>query len=205
MKNLKFVQFDNPEERFNRTVSILIIITMTFLIFYFVSLSWFGESDYEGGVITVGNIAVSVSTDLNFSGIYLEPNKTYSKQTTIIGSSAVDNENTNDAYIKVKLVTNPKVNGENIITPVYNTSNWVYDGSEWYYYIGFINKTTSATFNTALKVNNNLTNELQNQELDITLTVYAIQRDFEAHKTDNDWKNAPTAWKTAIAAYDTTN
>lgn len=205
MKNEHFVQYNSPEERFNRTVSVLIIMTMAFMIFYFVSLSWFGESDFEEGVLIVGNISLSVDTDLDFTGIYLEPGKTYTKDTVIIGNDNSEDLNTNDAYIRVKLETNVKVDGNNIIVPIYDEDDWIYDGAAWYYYIGFINNTTSATFNTALQVIADLGNDLQNTQVEIALTVSAIQRDYQAHLTDDDWKNSPAAWKTAIATYDTTN
>ncbi len=102
---MKYVRYNDPEVRFNRTVSILIILMLVFIIFYFITFSWFGESDEEHGIITVGNIAVSVTSDLDFTGVYLEPNTMYERTTTIIGSSTAGDENTSDAYIRVKIVT----------------------------------------------------------------------------------------------------
>lgn len=203
MKDFKYASsFSQSEDRFYKAVSILIIAILTFLIFYFVSLSWFGESKTGSGVITTGKIAISVTTDLNFNGIFLEPNKTYSKSTTIIGSNEPGNENTNDAYIRVKFETNIKINNQNIIIPIYDSQKWILGEDGWYYYIGIVNKTTSATFNTALQVRSDLSNQHQNQTVIITLTVSAIQREFEAYKNDPDWSTAPTAWKNAIQIYD---
>lgn len=206
MQNLKFESYkQTPQERFNRSVSVLIITTLVFLILYLVTFSWFGEVDYGDQVVTVGNISVAVTTDLDFTGTYLEPNKIYNKSTTITGSTQSGDENTNDAYIKVKLETSITIDGNPIITPIYNETNWVYDGSEWYYYIGYINTTTPAVFNTQLQVSNELGNDLQGQSLTLTLTVSALQRDYEAYNYDTEWSSAPAAWLTAIATYDVTN
>ena len=185
-----------PQQRFNHAVSVLIILVMFLLLFYFITFSWYGGVDTEDKVITVGNISVAVTTDLDFSGIYLEPYKQYSKQTTIIGSSQAGDVNTNDAYIRVKFETT-QINGENIIIPIYNASNWVYDsGTGWYYYIGIINQSTSATFNSALQVTTNLENQHQGTVVDITLTVDALQKEYNAYVTT--WADAPSSWVTAI-------
>lgn len=206
MRGIKFESYkQTPQERFNRAVSTLIVGTLIFLILYLVTYSWFGETDYGDQVVTVGNISVAVTTDLDFTGIQLEPNKIYNKSTTIVGSTEVGDENTNDAYLKVKLETDVTVNGENIILPIYNDSEWIYDGSEWYYYVGYVNTTTPAVFNTQLQVNNDLTNENQGQSITLTLTVYALQREYQAYNYDTEWSSAPAAWLTAIAPYDVTN
>lgn len=187
------------EERFNRVVSLLIIITLCFLIFYFVTYSWFGSSDEASRVITIGNISIVVNTDLDFSGVYLEPDKVYNKSTTITGSNTADG-NTNDAFIKAKLESDLRINGENIILPIYDTNKWIYDGSEWYYYVGYINSTTTATFNSALQVTNLLTNNEKNQNIQLTLTIYSVQKDYQAYTADPDWTIAPQAWKDAVSA-----
>ena len=197
--------------RFNKIVSLLIVIILSFLIFYFVTYSWFGESEVGSKVVVVGDVKLNVESDLDFSGIILEPNKVYeNKQTTITCK-----ENTDEAYIKVKLETDYKVNGKHVITPVLFVSDemqsqgkqsWYYsEGDDCYYYVGYISPTITAKFNTALKVTNEINNIDKSKPVTITLTVYAIQRHFKAYEFDSNWAYAPTEWKTEIAAFDIEN
>ncbi len=197
--------------RFNKIVSLLIIIVLSFLIFYFVTYSWFGESEKGNKVIVVGQIKLDVKTNLKFPSDTLEPNKLYENMETIIGCV----KDTDQAYIKVKFETDYKINDNYIIKPVLYVSeefeadgkqNWIYsEVDDCYYYVGFISPDNSATFNTGFVVTNDINNVDKSKPVNIKLTVYAIQRHFKAYETEPNWAGAPQEWKTEIAAFDITN
>lgn len=208
MKDAKFITTDS--ERFHRTVSISIIIIIVFLILYSVTLAWFGERDENNSVLIVGNVALYVTTDINFVGQPLEPNKLFNKTTSIKGNSNANDLNNVDAYIRAKIDTNIKDSANNsIIKPEFtiaNQNNWIYNQEDnWYYFVGYINTEVEATFNNYLRVSNDLVNLHAGEQIRVTLTIHAIQRQYQAYLSEPTWSTAPLAWKTAIAPFDITN
>ena len=197
--------------RFNKIVSLLIIIVLCFLIFYFVTYSWFGESEHGPKVTVIGQIKLDVKTKLEFPDDVLEPNKIYENMETTIGCV----NNTDEAYIKVKFETDYKINNNYVIKPVLYVSsefeaegkqNWIYsEADDCYYYVGYIKPNNPATFNTGYVVTNDINNVDKNKPVNISITVYAIQRHFKAYEDEPNWVGAPDEWKTEIAAYDITN
>jgi hypothetical protein len=208
MKDAKFTTAQN--ERFHRAVSISIIIIIMFLILYSVSLAWFGQRDENDSVLIVGNVALYVTTDINLANEPLEPNKLFTKTTKIKGNTNESNPNNIDAYIRAKIDTDIKDSvGKSIIIPEFtiaNSANWVYNAEDnWYYYIGYINTETEATFNNFLRVSNDLVNLHAGEQIRITLTIHAIQREYQAYLGDPSWATAPQAWIDAIAPFDIVN
>lgn len=203
--------YNRMGSRFNKIVSLLIIIVLSFLIFYFVTYSWFGESEYGPKVTVIGKIKLEVETNLEFPDKVLEPNKLYDNMATTIGCE----NNTDEAYIKVKFETDYKINNDYIIKPVLFVSdefeaegkqNWIYSATDdCYYYVGYISTSSTATFNTGFVVTNDINNVDKSKPVNIKLTVYAIQRHFKAYESEPNWVGAPDEWKTEIAAYDITN
>lgn len=196
---------------FEKAISVVLIFFIVFLIFYIVTLSWFGNEDYADNIITVGEVNIQVTTTPSLenyfsnvsSPIYLVPDAEYALVTTIRSvannPAGAPNAQVGNAYIRAKIETTPTVNGEHIVYPVVNTSLWVVDdNNEWYYYKGFINNdiATTATFTTALKVIQELPNNLQGQSVNIKLTVHSIQRQYEVYIGDTKWSNIPAEWLT---------
>lgn len=197
--------------RFNKIVSLLIIIVLCFLIFYFVTYSWFGESEVGPKVTVIGEVKLDVTTNLEFPDNVLEPNKIYDNMATTIGCV----NNTDEAYIKVKFETDYKINNNYVIKPVLYISeefeaegkqNWIYSEiDDCYYYVGYIKPDLKAIFNTGYVVTNDINNVDKSKPVNIKLTVYAIQRHFKAYETEPNWAGAPEEWKTEIAEFDITN
>lgn len=194
--------------KFNKVISLLIIIILCFLIFYFVTSAWFGESETAKKVLIIGEVKLEVNADLTFDEEYLQPDKIYDNMPTTIKCK----NNTDEAYIKVKLETNYKVKEHNVVFPVLYVSpedeaeskqTWIYsEQDECYYYVGYISDTKIATFNTGIYVTNDINNIDKNQPIEITITVYAIQRYYKAYSFASEWTFAPNAWKEAIKPYD---
>ena len=204
--------YDNKSRsRVNKIISLLTIVVLSFLIFYFVTYSWFGEEETGSKVMVVGDIKLNVQTNLEFPSKLLEPNQVYDNMLTTITCE----EGTDEAYIKVKVETNVQVNGHHVVSPVLYVTDemtalgkqsWYYsEDDDCYYYVGFVSPTVSATFNTGFVVSNDITNAERNKAVKITITVYAIQRYFKAYESDPDWAQAPSEWKTEIEAYDIVN
>ena len=76
--------YNHLGNRFNKVVSLLIIVVLCFLIFYFVTSAWFGESEVATKVYIVGDIDLEVETTLEFPKDLLEPNKFYDNMPTTI-------------------------------------------------------------------------------------------------------------------------
>lgn len=201
--------YDHLGNRFNKIVSLLIIVVLCFLIFYFVTSAWFGESEVATKVYVVGDIELEVETTLEFPVDYLEPNKIYDNMPTTITCAP----NTDDAYIKVKLETDHQVAGHHVMFPVLYVTpeheangeqSWIYsDKDDCYYYVGYISPETTATFNTGIVITNDINNIDKSKPVNITLTVYAIQRYYTAYAYEESWaNNAPDAWREAIKQYD---
>ncbi len=202
-------EYGHLNSRFNKMISLLIIAVLCFLIFYFVTSAWFGESEYSTKVFIVGEIDLEVTTDLQIPTGILEPNKIYSDMPTTIKCA----EDTDQAYIKVKLTTDYQIEDYHIVKPVLYVStedeaegkqSWVYSSTDdCYYYVGYVSPEETATFNTGLVVTNNINNVDKNQPVKISITVYAIQRYYSAYNDHTEWKdNAPQEWKDRIKEYD---
>ncbi len=206
--------------RFNKIVSLLIIIVLSFLIFYFVTYSWFGESEVGSKVVVIGDIELVVETELAFPNDLLEPNKIYENMPTTITCA----EGTDEAFIKVKLETDYKVKSKNadgelvdthVIKPVLFVSDemtaqgkqsWYHSEiDDYYYYVGYIGPDIVATFNTGMVVTNDINNIDRNQPVNIKITICAIQRHFKSYEFEPEWAYAPAEWKTEIAQYDVVN
>ena len=56
--------------KFNKVISLLIIIILCFLIFYFVTSAWFGESETAKKVLIIGEVKLEVNADLTFDEEY---------------------------------------------------------------------------------------------------------------------------------------
>lgn len=212
--------YNHLGSRFNKIVSLLIIVVLCFLIFYFVTSAWFGESEVASKVMVVGDIELVVETKLEFPKDLLEPNKHYDNMPTTITCV----EGTDDAYIKVKLVTDYDINIEkdyiidgyeidpHVIYPVLNLEpyheaegelSWIYcEEDDCYYYVGYVAPGKTVTFNTGIVVSNQINNVDKSKPVNITLTVYAVQRYYSAYTSENGWEFAPEEWKAAIADYD---
>ena len=68
---------------------------------------------------------------------------------------------------------------------------WLFDG-EYYYYLGIVDKTV-VKFNDGYKIDNKLTNEIANQDVELEFTVEAIQRQYGAH--EELWEESPDLFK----------
>ena len=194
--------------KFNKMTSLLIIAVLCFLIFYFITSAWFGESEHAPKVFIVGDIDIEVETTLNIPGEILEPNKMYTGMPTTIKCAA----DTDEAYIKVKLTTDYQVDNYHVVKPLLYIKNedqangkqsWIYSSTDdCYYYVEFISPSEVATFNTGIIVTNGIDNVDKNQEVKMTLTVYAIQRYYSAYKSHEQWEGAPAEWLERIKPYD---
>lgn len=202
-------EYNNLGKRFNKMTSLLIIAVLCFLIFYFITSAWFGESEVATKVIVVGDISLEVETKLTVPDDILEPNKMYNDMPTTIKCA----QDTDQAYIKVKLTTDYQVAGYHVIKPLLFVSDednangkqsWIYSEiDDCYYYVGYASPEQTITFNTGIIVTNNINNIDKNQDVKFTLTVYAIQRYYSAYKDHDDWKNsAPQEWLERIVDYD---
>lgn len=202
-------EYNSLGKRFNKMTSLLIIAVLCFLIFYFITSAWFGESEVGTKVFIVGDISLDVQTTLAVPGDILEPNKMYNDMPTTIKCA----ENTDEAYIKVKLTTDYQVDNYHVVEPLLHITaeheangkqSWIYSSADdCYYYVGYISPDVTATFNTGIVVTNGIDNIDKNQPVKFTLTVYAIQRYYEAYKTHEDWADyAPDEWVQRIADYD---
>ena len=194
--------------RFNKMTSLLIIAVLCFLIFYFITSAWFGESEYAPKVFIMGELGIEVETDLEIPGGLLEPNKIYNDMPTTIKCA----EDTDEAYIKVKLTTDYQVADYHVVLPLLHVNDrdeadgkqsWVYSPiDDCYYYVGYISTAESATFNTGLIVTNGINNIDKNKPVKMYLTVYAIQRYYSAYLDHADWEGAPDEWLERIKEYD---
>lgn len=205
--------FDNNRlgSRFNKIVSLLIIIILSFLIFYFVTYSWFGENEKGYKVVVIGEVGLNVNANLDFPNNLLEPNMLYENMETTIACA----NNTDEAYLKVKFETDYKIDNNYVIKPVLFVSDefaaqgkqsWIYSTiDDCYYYVGYISPEKNAIFNTGYVVTNAINNVDKSQPVNIKLTVYAIQRRYKAYTDEANWAGAPDEWKTEIAAFDVTN
>ena len=203
--------YNHLGNRFNKIVSLLIIVVLCFLIFYFITSAWFGEDEVAGKVFVVGDIDLEVETNLEFPDNLLEPNKLYNNMPTTITCA----EGTDDAYIKVKVETDYQVLNHHVIFPVLYVTpeheangkqSWIYcEQDDCYYYVGYISPEITAQFNTGFVVTNDINNIDKSKPVNITITVYAIQRYYEAYKYEQEWTFAPEEWKAEIAYYDVTD
>ncbi len=198
MENYKFTNYQQPEDRFTKSVSILTIIVLVYLILYVVTFAWFGESKLATSpTIVVGSIELDVTHNYDFGQNKLEPYKIYEDTETTIKTVDVI-----DAYIKVKLetdktVTTPDSSTEFLVKPNFSEPNdWKIGSDGWYYYIGFINNTQQANFN--LQATRYLTVNDIGLPFEISLTIHAIQKDYlDVSDFDNteselyEWRNAP--------------
>ncbi len=201
--------YNHLGNRFNKVVSLLIIVVLCFMIFYFVTSAWFGESEVATKVYIVGDIELKVETTLEFPKDLLEPNKLYDNMPTTITCAP----NTDDAYIKVRLETDYQVDGHHVMFPVLHVTpeheangeqSWIYsDKDDCYYYVGYITPDITATFNTGIVITNDIDNVDKSKPVHITLTVYSIQRYYSAYAFEESWaNNAPDEWREAIRVYD---
>ncbi len=203
--------YNHLGSKFNKIVSLLIIAVLCFLIFYFVTSAWFGESEVANKVFVIGEIKLDVDADLTFDEEYLQPHKIYDKMPTTIKCV----ENTDEAYIKVKLETDYQIKDHHVVFPVLYVSpedeaegkqTWIYNEiDDCYYYVGYIASDKVATFNTGIYVTNDINNVDKNQPVELSITVYAIQRHYKAYTFAEEWTFAPDEWKKAIAQYDIVN
>lgn len=194
--------------RSGKVVSLLIIVVLSFLIFYFVTSAWFGESEVGTKVLIVGQVELEVQTNLKFPDDLLEPNKVYENMATTIKCA----QDTDDAFIKVKLETNYQVMDSHVLFPILHVkpehegegkSSWIYNEiDDCYYYVGYISSEEEAIFNTGIVVTNGINNIDKSQPIVITITVYATQRHFQSYVTEQEWTFAPEEWKQEIAVYD---
>lgn len=200
--------YNHLGNRFNKVVSLLIIVILCFLIFYFVTSAWFGESEVGNKVFVIGDIDLEVESNLEFPDNLLEPNKIYDNMQTTITCL----EGTDDAYIKVKVETDYQVAGHHVLFPILfvnpeheaaGKQTWIYSElDDCYYYVGYISPEITATFNTGFIVTNDINNIDKSKPVNITITVYAIQRYYEAYKYEQEWTFAPDEWKEEIKQYD---
>lgn len=212
--------YNHLGSKFNKVISLLIIVVLSFLIFYFVTSAWFGESEVASKIFVVGDIELQVETELEFPDGLLEPNKHYENMPTTITCV----EGTDDAYIKVRLQTDYDLNIEKdylingyeidphviypvlYVTPEHEANgeqSWIYcEEDDCYYYVGYIAPGITATFNTGIVVSNQINNVDKSQPVNITLTIYAVQRYYTAYNFEENWTFAPEEWKEAIAKYD---
>lgn len=203
--------YNHLGNRFNKIISLLIIVVLCFLIFYFITSAWFGESEVGSKVFIVGDIDLEVNTNLEFPDDLLEPNKFYDNMETTITCKP----QTDEAYIKVKIETDYQVEGHHVLFPVLYVSpeheangkqTWIYSAADdCYYYVGYISPDITATFNTGIVITNDINNVDKSKPVNITITVYAIQRYYEAYKFEAEWTFAPEEWKEEIAIYDVVN
>ena len=124
-------------------------------------------------------------------------------------------ENTDEAYIKVKLETDYQIKDHHVVFQVLYVTpedeaegkqTWIYNEiDDCYYYVGYIASDKVATFNTGIYVTNDINNIDKNQPVELSITVYAIQRHYKAYTFAEEWTFAPDEWKEAIAQYDIVN
>lgn len=196
--------YSKMRERSGKVVSLLIVVVLSFLIFYFLTSAWFGESEVGTKVVIMGEVNLEVETNLKFPNDVLEPNKIYDNMETTIKCA----QGTDDAFIKIKIETDYQVLGSHVMFPILyvkpeheaeGKNSWIYNEiDDCYYYVGFVSSEVQAIFNTGIVITNDINNIDKSQPVKITITVYAIQRHFQSYVPDDtepEWEFAPELWK----------
>lgn len=170
----------------------------------------------------IGTIGLDVYTNFNIYNLTFAPDSIYTVDnqnndiSTTIKTSA--KHNIDGCYVRIKFESIYKdILEEDGITPKdlsllslyfvtqplntpnadYHSSNnnkWVYDDiSDYYYYLGIVDENL-VTFNDGYKINNRLDNSIKGEDIKLTFTVEAIQRQYGAHTAL--WEDSPNIFKT---------
>ncbi len=187
--------------RYTQTITLCIILLVVILGMS-VTLAYFSSRDTGGGSQNFSTLELTVNATYP-TDEPLIPNLEYDGYTATITTS----QNSEDAYVRAKMYcVVDGVENTTLITPVVpymtvegtqNIVRWIYNDADGYwYYVGYVNGTLSATFITGYIVGDVGGIE----DIQIVIKAEGIQRKYLAY--EDLWQTASETWKTEIAKYD---
>lgn len=179
-------------------------------------------SNGKPNIKVIGTIGLDVSTNFNIYNLTFAPDSIYVvdnlNQNIATTIKTNDKHNIDGCFVRIKFENVYKDLKESdgttprdlsvlslyfIKTPLYtpdvnyqqsNNNEWVYDDeSGYYYYLGIVDNNL-VTFNDGYRINNRLDNSVKGEDVILTFTVEAIQRQYGAYTAL--WDDAPKIFNT---------
>lgn len=180
---------------YSQLLAILSVSTIfLFVIFLTVTISYFSQTKNSSGEIVLGELDFCLY-ETGTGGENIVPGAEIDKQIKLVNARNISGTNKNNlCSIFIKF----SINSSEIISPYFEQqNNWTVDGNDYYF-----NRSVSPgeTINLCDKLifSVNAGNEYQNQMLDITFNVSAIQAENNAYV--ELWPNAPQSWKNIVSS-----